>query len=163
MKLVFEQTPEHLQDFAKNCAPLKKWRLYILIGAGLLLLNLGFSFQKGNLTYVAIISWLIPIVIIIAIWVVLIKYLKYRQFNAKNEPLITGHREVELLEEGIRFKTDVSDATFQWNGITKLEESAMSYFLYLGKRRALIIPKSAFKTMEQINYFEDLLRQKLKV
>jgi YcxB-like protein len=58
---------------------------------------------------------------------------------------------------GIQIKDEVSNTTLHWKAIVKKEENDAYYFLYTNSVQALIIPKNVFKTIEEVQQFEQLL------
>ena len=158
MKLTFHQQPEDLADLWEKNFKQQKWlRLLFLFVAIMILFNLIMDIVLNGLNLSILLNSLLPSLIIVGIWWFIFKRTKQR--IPQDDPLIIGYREVELLEEGIRYKTDLSDAMFKWQAVTKLAESSKNYFLYLGKQRAVIIPKSALKTVQEHHDFLEMFKQ----
>ena len=147
MKLIFHQTPADLSDLWKNSLRQRKGLVAILLFVvSISLLNVGLQVIKQGISWSSFLSWVIPVILIVTIWYFISRRLLKRQANKENGELITGYREVTFLEAGILYKTNVSETNFSWNAVTKLSESSKNYFLYMGKQRAIIIPKAAFKS-----------------
>jgi len=160
MKITFHQTPADLSDLWKNSLRQRKGLIAILLFFVLVsLLNITLQVLKEGISLSSLLSWVIPILLVLGIWYLIMKSMLKRQANKENGELITGYREVSFLETGILYKTNVSETTFSWNAVTKLSESAKNYFLYMGKQRAIIIPKGAFETNEQLKSFLNLIKQ----
>ena len=73
---------------------------------------------------------------------------------------MNNEREMILTEEEITVKTNVSDSSFTWDGITKVSASKTSYFLFIAANQALMAPKDAFATEADHDAFLELLMEK---
>lgn len=164
MELHFKQTPDHLYDFTmhhwKNS---RMVRLFLILLAILVVTNVVMKLSEGMQAFtLALLSWLLPLLIIAVIMAFLLRFMLKRRFNhPKNQPLFTGDRHVSLLEDEIKVKTPVTESIFKWETITKLEESAMSYFIYMGNYTAIIVPKTTFLNDGEHVNFEELIHRKI--
>ena len=167
MELQFNQTEAHLYDFAKqhwkNILNTKVFRLvgvFILI---LLVLNILFAIINGSTLPIQLwIEWLIPLAILVALWIFLIPIFMKRQFrNPATAKIALGERHIYLNEDKVIVKTPNSETSFDWNIITKLKDSKMSYFLYVGQYQAIIILKSVFINPTERTDFENFIANKI--
>ena len=160
MKFTYEQTTDQLIDLSKHSLMQNKWlKITLAILALVIILNLFLAIINNQ--WESLYSWLLPLAIIGVIWSITYFFIKKRMQNPKGEHLITGQREIEFLEDKIILKTPVSDASFLWKAVSKLETSDKNYFIYLGKRRAIVLPKSAIANEEEKFQFEQLLYRKI--
>jgi ATP-dependent Zn protease len=144
MKLTFEQTPEHLKDLQKKVFfGGGRWKIYIIIAVIIVLINI-FNFSSSEvennyqnteteLTLAAVLSWILPIIIIILFWYFIFKRLTGRNAIKKNNPSSIGPRELDISEEDIHYKTNEFTGTFNWSGLTDFKETNLCYFLHIGK------------------------------
>ena len=164
MEFHFKQTPDHLYDFTmhhwKNS---RMVRLLLILLAILIVTNVVMKLSEGTEAFtIALLSWLLPLLIITALMAFLLRFLLKRRFNhPKNQPLFTGDRQVSLLDNEVKVKTPVTESIFKWETVTKLEESAMSYFIYMGNYTAIIVPKSAFLNDGERIKFEELIYEEI--
>ena len=128
----------------------------------MILLNFIYYLTVDGFQVDIILSWIIPIIFIAVIWYVIIKvFLKKRFQKPGDKEMLTGKREIELSESGIKVWTPISESVFQWAAVTKLEQSTKNYFLYLGQAQAVIISKSAFENEIQKKEFEEYVFSKI--
>jgi hypothetical protein len=66
-------------------------------------------------------------------------------------------------KEKIYAKTDIAETSYTWNAITKITISDDDYYLNLLLGLFVLIPKRVFKTNEERNIFENLLRSKMPI
>ena len=64
-----------------------------------------------------------------------------------------------LSEEGILLKTKASDSSFKWEAIQKVSDSRLSYFLWIARNQAVLIPKDALNDDTEAELLE-LLKKK---
>jgi heme/copper-type cytochrome/quinol oxidase subunit 2 len=172
MKLIFEQTPEHIKDLQKKVFLGGRLKIYLFVAITLILINI-FNFTDSDAgsnsqdietvnPLAEILSWIIPIVIIGLIWYFVFKKMVGRNSIQKNSPSSIGPRELDITEENIHYKTNEFTGTFNWSGLTDFKESNLCYFLHIGRMQAIIIPKSAFDSKAQETEFTTLVNKKLK-
>jgi len=173
MKLIFEQTPEHIKDLQKSVLfSGARWKIYIVIAVVLLLINvLNYTpldvennHSNAETSFLAsVLSWIFPIIIIILIWYFIIRRAFGRNAIKKNNPSMIGQRELDISEDNIHYKTNEFTGTFNWTGLTDFKETNLCYFLHIGKNQAIVVPKSAFESKEQEEEFTALVNTKLKL
>lgn len=160
MKLVFEQTPEHVKSFQKNHLANYSFLKYALI-AGIIMVITNLILSSSQPFTEALLSWALPIFLIIGMWYFILKFIIARNIS-KNKDILLGKREIEIFDEKIFCKTEFSETNLLWNGFLKMEESSICYFLYMGTQQALIIPKNAFDNDAQKSEFEALAKSKIR-
>ena len=164
MKLNFEQTEDDLIDLSTNS--LRSSKILKYIGLGFLIFVLvisGWILMNNGVGLKAFVNWLYPIVLLIVFWYFFFKrILKRRLADPGNKNLMIGKRTVELLDEEIVIETSLSKTEVKWPAISQFKESKNSYFLFMGKSKALIFPKRIFKTDEEVNDFKKLVDSKMK-
>ena len=163
MKFEFNQKVEDLFDLSKNSIRSNKMIKYIgILFLVLLLMNILPSLLKGGIDLNAIISWILPIIVIFLIWFGILKFAMNSQLkNPENRKVMLGKRVIELLDEEILVKTPISDTRYKWPAITKLRQSKNSYFLYIGKSQALIIPKRILESEEAKTELENFVNERI--
>lgn len=168
MEFHFNQTEAHLYDFAKqywrnvfNSKVLWVVGILILLLIVLNILAIGMD-ENTSISFKSLIDWFLPILIIVSIWLFFIPILLKRQLrNPHTARIALGERYIYLNEDKIIVKTPNTESFFEWNIITKLKSSKMSYFLYIGKYQAVIIPKSVFANQAECDHFEHLVANKI--
>lgn len=161
MKLVFEQTPEHFKSLQKNSLANFAFLKYALVGGIIMIItNIVLSSSKIGIPN-ALIIWLIIIFITIGLSYFMMRYLITRSLS-KNRDQFLGTREMDISDEKIFYKTPHSESNMLWSGFSKMEESSICYFLYMGTQQAVIIPKSAFENNAQKSEFEKLAKSKIR-
>lgn len=171
MKLIFEQTPEHIKDLQKKVFFGGRWKIYLIIAIVLVLLNVYNFIPSETESYspdiemvnplAEILSWIAPIIIIGLFWYFIIKRAYGKNAIKKNNPSMIGPRELDISAESIHYKTNEFTGTFNWSGLTDFKETKLSYFLHIGKAQAIIVPKSAFESEEQEKEFTILVNKKM--
>ncbi len=68
---------------------------------------------------------------------------------------------VIISEAGISVKDELKETKYQWASFIKKQESKQYYFLFISAIQAVIIPKRAFTTADEMLQFEKLLSQQL--
>ena len=159
MKFIFEQTTDDLLDFGKST--LKK-SLFVkqfgIVIACLILLNIDRSLFSDEIQTESLISWILPVAIIVFVWIFISRIvLKKQIWNPGNKQTMMGVWEIDLSENFIRVLTPVSDTIYQWSAFSELGQSTKSYFLHIGKIQAIVIPKRAFQGDVEMEEFEEFV------
>jgi uncharacterized membrane protein (DUF485 family) len=76
---------------------------------------------------------------------------------------VLGKYHLTLDSEKIYAKVDVAETNYAWDAITKISISDNHYYLHIALGIFILIPKRAFKTNEERNAFEKLLRSKMPI
>ncbi len=76
---------------------------------------------------------------------------------------ILGNRYFEIDSEKIFVKDSNAYSNMLWSVITKVNISDTDFYLYLDYLNSFVIPKRVFKTNEERNTFENLLRSKMPI
>jgi len=155
MHLTFIQTTDDLLDLNKHSLKNNRgFKIVMIVVAVVVLLQIILSISAERKNWEALISWLLPMLMIIGAWYVIFRWIIKRRFsNQENRALLTGPREIELNEKEIKVWTPQSETKYQWSAITKLEESNQNYFLFMGNMQAILISKTAFENVDQKNEF----------
>lgn len=164
MELQFTQTQKHLQDLTRT--HLKNHRVLmiaIIVFSLMIILSVATSVsQEGSSVGEALFSWLLPLGLMIFIWLFIVFVIRKRQLKGKDAQIATGERHLSLLEDKIIMKTPFTEGTFKWEIVSKLRQSKLCYFIYLGRFQAIIVPKEAFESGAQQQEFEQLVFSKIK-
>jgi amino acid permease len=156
---------EHTTDLAYDFA-LHYWKSRRLVRIGLwimvvlILIQVLQTFLASPVDTTKVMSTLLPLVLIVIIWRWLIPYsMKWQLQRADQSSKLGNARELIFDEEGVVIKTGQSEATFNYEGILQVGESAKSFFLYIAANQALIVPKAAIPSGQEAALL-DLLAQK---
>ncbi|SRR5258706_8859472 len=76
---------------------------------------------------------------------------------------ILSRRELTLKETDISIKTNLSELKYSWSGIIKKIEHKNCFYLYVGPRDAIIIPKRIFNNKNDYEKFEEYLSRYLSL
>ncbi len=166
MKIQFTQTLQHVHDFA-----IHHWRhhtlrrfliIFLLVFIGLSVY--GIMTAEEGVTAAKILSYLIPMVLIVVIWVFLMPVLIRMRFKrAKDQSVFTGERTIWLEEDKVVLETSELKNEYRWSVIQKVELSKLSYLLYISSIQAILIPRDAFLTDTEREAFELILKEKGKM
>ncbi len=162
ISIQFEQTAELHYDFIKHYYTTNRTvRIGILILVVVILVSL-MPVLTGSADSSDLLSLILPIIFILAIWVVLIPYFLKRRLrsSAAQQGGMTGHREMIFSEEDIVVKTNVSESSFAWDAILRASASKQTYYLFIAANQALIIPKDSFQSEADHDEFLELLMGK---
>jgi len=75
---------------------------------------------------------------------------------------ILGKREMEFLEDTIKYKSETGEGSRIWSSIKRIEEGKNAYYLYLDTNMGLIIPKRFFGSEADQKDFVNLVKRKTK-
>ena len=75
--------------------------------------------------------------------------------NAK----IVGDRTWVISEAGIEVLLDEGTQNFAWKDVVKVEESSSHWMMYLDNKEALVLPKRALATSEEVSTWEGYMNQ----
>jgi len=158
LHLKFDQTEELTLDFFKSFIYSKRKLFFAIAGFALLMLLINAMYEDFSVSN--LISWLLPIAMILGIMMIILPWIMKRQVRHTLKSTNLGtEREMTISEEEIFVKTKATESSFKWDAIVKSGESKLSYFLYIAKNQALIVPKASL-TKEEEGQFLELLRGK---
>jgi cell division protein FtsW (lipid II flippase) len=167
MDIQFTQTMQHVHDFA-----IHHWRkhtlrrflsIFLIIFAVLSIVMLFFINGEEELKSADVLSFFIPMLLILIIWVFLMPlFIKMRFNKSKDQRVWTGERTVTLEEDKVKLQTENVNTEYKWSGIKKVEVSKLNYLLYVSSVQAIIIPRDAFLTDTEREAFELILKEKGK-
>lgn len=83
------------------------------------------------------------------------KFLKL-QYSGKNLGRILGPNELEILEDGLKMKTNVSDGVLKWEGFKEVMESKKYFFLRVHDLTSIAIPKFKLEGGDQSPFLNEL-------
>ena len=66
-------------------------------------------------------------------------------------------------ENGITVKTDIADIKYAWKAIVRKTETGNYFYLFPNAMQALIVPKNAFATAQDLAAFQKLLSMNLSL
>lgn len=72
---------------------------------------------------------------------------------------MVGPRTLTIRPDAIHTVSEVSETTYKWIGIERIETNAVYVFFYQGSNGAIIVPKWAFSSEEQLQLFLETARQ----
>jgi hypothetical protein len=81
-------------------------------------------------------------------------------FSGKNRGLV-GAMELELRDDGLLEKTEVSESLHRWTGFHKIRSSKNYYFVYVTESNALYVPKKCFPSDQAAEEFEDQILKRI--
>lgn len=76
---------------------------------------------------------------------------------------LLGKYEMRLSPDEIHYKTLASETKIKWSSINKVVQNDKYIFIYIGAVQALVIPKSAFTSIEQQKEFLDYVNSNVKL
>jgi hypothetical protein len=82
--------------------------------------------------------------------------------SSENKNML-GKQHYEFDEEKIYGSAFSGEINYFWNGIIKIVTSNDDYYLHINSQNAILIPHKVFKTNEERNTFENLLRSKMTI
>ncbi len=165
MEIKFTQTLQHVNDFAVH-----HWRKHTLrrfLGIFLIIFALltvvGLMNNKEAISAASVLSYLIPMVLILVIWIGIMPMLiKMRFKRNKDQNVWTGERTISLEEDKILLQTPEVKSEYHWSMIKKVEITKLCYLLYISSIQAIIIPRDSFLTDTEREAFELILKEKGK-
>lgn len=75
---------------------------------------------------------------------------------------ILGVHELEVTEDAISWKNNVTASSVKWDAINSFEEDKDYFYIFLDKIMAHIIPKRIFTSQNEMNIFKDQINTYLK-
>lgn len=167
MDIRFTQTMQHVHDFA-----IHHWRkhtmrrffsIFLVIFAILSIVVLFFINGEEDIKGADVLSFFIPMLLILVIWVFLMPmFIKMRFNRARDQSVWTGERKITLEEDKVLLETQSVKTEYKWTGIKKVEVSKLSYLLYISPVQAILIPRDSFLTDTEREAFELILKEKGK-
>jgi ABC-type transport system involved in cytochrome bd biosynthesis fused ATPase/permease subunit len=128
--------------------------IYVVIASVLLLVNFSMAILEEQYK-MAILSWMLPLVIICVLTIGIYWFNSSRAY--KQTAFSKGELNYTFNEEGIQYDVPDSNGNLKWSAITKVKESKEFFYLYTTKVTAIIIPKRAFKIEDDLTVFKNLL------
>ncbi len=80
----------------------------------------------------------------------------------KYNPDFFLEHQLELTAEGIRIKDVNSEFFRKWEALARVNESKSYFFIFVQKRAAIILPKHAFSSSDEIELFRNMVELYLK-
>ena len=158
MKLQFEITREDYADFNKFDFISTKLKSIILTGIICIVIMLLFINSKKIDLIKSIVSTLLFISIYFYIYYIELK-------KSKNIPItngsILGRKYYEFSNTKIKYKTANSEGLYEWNIAKIIKENKKAFYIYIDKNLAIVIPKRAFKNIDEIDEFRKLVYQNI--
>ncbi len=160
MKYTYSLSPSILADFNRY-----HWFRFFLrkryvFSVALIILfigtNIALSPYKTTLLFYALIF-----ISLFAFTYWLVYFITLRN-SFKEDPLLSGERDLEISREQIRVITSSVNTTFKWSRITRFAETGLSYLLYSGRNQVVIVPKYIFKTPDERTTFVDFVCDRTK-
>ncbi len=166
MKIQFTQTLQHVNDFAVHHWRTHTLRRFLAIFLIIFIVLSGFGIATADegVTVANVLSYLIPMVLIVVIWVFLMPVLiKMRFKRAKDQSVWTGARTIWLEDDKVVLETNELKSEYRWSVVQKVELSKLNYLLYVSSVQAILIPRDAFLTDTEREAFELILKEKGKM
>jgi hypothetical protein len=79
--------------------------------------------------------------------------------NDKTNEDFIGPTTMEFLDNSFRWTTKNSNGESQIESIKKIKDDKDYYYLYNTSLTAFVIPKTAFRTLDDLNYFINVFRR----
>jgi hypothetical protein len=76
----------------------------------------------------------------------------------ESRPDLHRHQTTEITAEGISFSDTLSHRNYQWPAFVKYEETRHLFLLFTSEKMALMIPKRAFPSEEQLAAMRNLMK-----
>ena len=161
MQFIFQQTPEDIKDLQDHAFDKSKYYRYIGIATIPVIGIILWSLLGDGPEIAMVLSWVIPLVLMAFFFVIFYRFMIKRAMNnPENKKRLYGRREMTFTDDGFSAITPDADTHYQWSAVTKLEESAKSYFLYTGGNQLVLLPKRVAKTPTEQAELELLLHSK---
>ena len=141
IKLHFEYTEADYQEFLLNYFWKNQSRLYLLLLLFVFIV-LFFTFKGSFLSPEFLLSCMLPVTMMIALWWGVMRFSGRRSFqmNLQFQEPRTGQIDPEKISiTGQTFSTD-----FMWAGVQNVEETRNLFLVYNSKANAVLLPKRAF-------------------
>jgi hypothetical protein len=74
---------------------------------------------------------------------------------------ILGRKILELSEKGLHITGNAGEGSYNWQSIIRLEENEKYLFLYQSSYTAIVIPKKAFTSIEELQKINSYIREKV--
>jgi|GEM_PF-7102558 len=156
-----------LEDYIQANRVLLKNRFYIMIGFySLFGLFIGIypSIRKGQeLGFSLILQGVIVGVAMSA----LASFLESATMKVKAKKIFESNKKLSkqqiygLSSEGIEVQTQDGSGLIPWAGISKYVETDSGFYLFTGKKRALVIPKRVLKNENGLRLFKKILQENI--
>ena len=163
MKITFDQTTEDIMDLSRDSSRKNKLK-FVIWGVVIVVLLTNFlpDLLKNDFSPETYIPFIIGSAIGGIIWLVISRGIKGKVlFFFGDKARMTGPREVELTEDELRIWTPDSATAYKWSAVSTLRKSEKSYFLYIGRAQAIIIPKRTFENEMEESEFLDFIESKI--
>jgi hypothetical protein len=155
IKLSFEYTVADYQEFLLNYFWKNQSRLYLLLLLFVFVV-LFFTFKGSFLSLEFLLSSILPVTMMIALWWGIMRFSGRRSFdmNAQMQEPRSGQIDGEKITiAGQTFSSD-----FLWAGVQHVEETRNLFLVYNSKASAVMLPKRAFSST-QIQDFKRIVSE----
>lgn len=158
MKVSFDLNREDFADLQKYDFKKNRLKKVIIVMIGtLVVLQLALNSDGFDL-FATIISSLSAIIAIVLV----VKRSLNRTYKIPDKNgAILGEKNFEFSEEKIIYSSNNSEGSYKWTTILSLEESKKSFFLYIDKHMAILIPKRAFSRDTEVAHFRNYVNSKI--
>lgn len=73
----------------------------------------------------------------------------------QEQPGVLGIHSLEITSEGVWQRTTISESLLLWNGFAEIVENNDQILFFLNQKFAVVIPKHAFQSQEDVKHFLD--------
>lgn len=133
------------------------------------LVFLALPFVLSGVSYIPIVFWLVPSVVVYILWVIF--YPKYfigivkrrlsKMLDEGKNTIPLGRQNISITDDGITEITDHSEAKHGWNVVEDIFETKEHIFVYISAVTAHIIPVRAFKSAEEKNALIEMVNARI--
>jgi len=156
MQITYSLEPEDLWRYNKfliNRVATYKFRLLLrlaIVPIGILLLFLSqqFNWWQSTLALFAAACLWVPF----CFWSLRRHYLK----TIQEQPGVVGMHTLEISSEGVSQQTSTSKSLLNWNGFSEIVENNDQVLFFISQKFAVVIPKHAFQSQDQVKHFLDM-------
>lgn len=155
IEINFRYTEADFLEFLKDYFLRNRSQLYVILGASALIV-LAFTNRSNLFSVQYLLSVLLPIGMIAALWFWMLQYSGRRSFRMT--PQMQEARSCTIGNEHIQMTGETFSSRFEWSGVQQVVETKHLFLLYSSPANALILPKRAFSEAERAGFVERVNR-----
>lgn len=78
--------------------------------------------------------------------------------NLKSSPLFMAQKEVGVQPNGITIRTNNSETQLAWSAIQKIDNTPLSFYLFLDNNTAIAVPRRVFSSEVEVEQFLGMIQ-----
>lgn len=149
IQLHFEYTEADYQEFLLNYFWKNQSRLYLLMLL-LVLAVLLFTFKGNFLSSAFLISCLLPVAMMVALWWGIMRFSGRRSFKMNLQ--MQEPRSGQIDPDKITIAGQTFSSDFLWAGVQNVEETRNLFLVYNSRASAVMLPKRAFSQNQILDF-----------